>query len=88
MIGLILPPNSVEKSKNLQLVHHGPIVHPLNMKQTRWKKFPISKQDDYYFKFISTGNSYNLVITNLTKVFENFSNDENLVQDMSSFVQI
>jgi hypothetical protein len=86
MIGLLLPPNSVEKSKNLQLVNHEPIVQPLNMNQ-RWKKIPISSQDDYYFKFISTGNTYNLVITNLTKVFENFCNEENLIKDMKVIQQ-
>jgi hypothetical protein len=57
------------------------------MKQTRWKKIPISSQDDYYFKFISTGNTYNLVITNLTKVFENFCNEENLIKDMKVIQQ-
>ena len=52
------------------------------LKTQHWKKLPISKEEDYYYKFVSNGNSYTLVITDLIKVYRNDSNEEKIEKEM------
>eukprot|EP01080_Neovahlkampfia_damariscottae_P009665 gene9665-1872_t len=50
-----------------------------------WKKLPISKETDHYYKFVSTSNGYTIIITDLMRVFHNHSNEEEISKEMKVF---